>query len=370
MSKYRIDVAVDNLPQIAAGYSDGVAARVLVEVCNRIQAQFDGVLVECEIAPWGVSVELAKVWRGMSRVRQLEEKLKEICSVPITIGHLELLVALSLLAPGRNEYAVSAVVDVDQFHRDMSVAISAYRHVFSWRLAFAEEDVNDVNLLSDGLYRECLVRITDCSGAAVMPGHYFPSLERMGLVRVIDRQIVRAVMDSLTRRPDVTLGCNISAASCVNDIWWHSILTDLRLNPDVAKRLVIEITETVPLRSIKSGLELVNALKRTGCKIALDDFGAGYSGISFAKAALPDIIKIDRSFLRFGTGDVERLRMLTNLVTLAGNFATEIVVEGVETEADLVNARIAGARWCQGFLFNQVHRFNDGALRAPAVSLP
>lgn len=346
-----VSITIDNLPSIAAAYSDGMAARALFEVWKRIDSRFEPDVATSEIEPWGVSLHFAEQQHGFSMVQRLEELLHEISTKPISVGSAKLFVALSIASAGSAEVLGNTRLDAEQFRRDMGIALTAYPRFHDAKIDFVEQIVANVDGVSSPLYHECLIRLRDVDGDLLMPGKFLPALERLGLMRAVDRQVVRAVLQELRRRPDAVLGCNISGMSVANDIWWHSILTDLRGRPDVACRLVIEITETVLPPNAKSALELIAALKLTGCRVAVDDFGSGYSTIAFARSALPDIVKLDCSFMRNPTANPSRLELLRHLVLLAGDFAPDVVIEGVETGADLQVAKQSGANWCQGYLF-------------------
>jgi EAL domain-containing protein (putative c-di-GMP-specific phosphodiesterase class I) len=99
----------------------------------------------------------------------------------------------------------------------------------------------------------------------------------------------------------------------------------------------------------REALDFVNAFRATGCRIALDDFGAGLSLIAFARSARPDIIKIDAVFVRDAAEfNVDR-ETLASLIALSACLAAQVVIEGIEDEAGLATAHAAGAKWLQGY---------------------
>ncbi|WP_170289498.1 EAL domain-containing protein [Brucella pituitosa] len=341
---------IDNLPSIEAAYSEGMAVRTLFEVWRRIDSFFGSEIETSEIEPWGITLHFTDE-HGFSFVRRLEDLLSYISTTPVGVGKNKLIVAVSIRSSRSDESLGSAKLDVEQYLEDMRTAIAAYSSLSDGKIIFAEQNIVSVNQSHAPLYKECLVRIEDADGNVIMPGAFLPAVERLGLMRPIDRQVVRSVMDELRRRPDVILGCNVSGMSVSNDLWWHSILRDLRHDPQLARRLVIEITETLLPPNLDSALELVTALRATGCRVAVDDFGAGYSTIAFARSASPDIVKVDGSFMRELNTGLSRPDLLEHLVMLASHFAPHVVVEGVETEADFLVAKRSGANWCQGYLF-------------------
>src|SRR5690606_8958771 len=148
------------------------------------------------------------------------------------------------------------------------------------------------------LYHEALVRRVDADGTAHAPGEMLCALERLGFVRVLDHYVVSQVIDELEAAPDCTLGVNISARSMFYDRWWAEIIDRLRQTPNVASRLVVEVTETAALPGMAAAIWLATELRRCGCRITIDDFGTGFASIQQLLAFDPDIVKIDRFFLQ------------------------------------------------------------------------
>src|SRR5262249_25228497 len=137
------------------------------------------------------------------------------------------------------------------------------------------QPVCSVGDLGEVRYFECLARLLrEDRQTLVCPGHFIPSLERLGMMQCLDRHVVTRVFELLKMHTNVHLGVNISAQSAVEDEWWESTLLDLATMPDVAQRLVIEITETAPLHAA-TGHAFVKRLRKLGCCVAIDDFGAG-----------------------------------------------------------------------------------------------
>lgn len=211
------------------------------------------------------------------------------------------------------------------------------------------QPVRNASMPSSILYHEMLARLVDRSGASSSPAAFFLALERLGFVRPIDHHLISRVIDELEAAPDVILGANISARSLRCDIWWDEIKARLRRNPGAAQRLVIEITETAPIPSISDAVRLMTDMRRLGCMIALDDFGTGYASIRQLLALAPDIVKIDKFFLRRTSHGQEHRETLRHLVGLAHSLGATVVAEGVETPEQAEVALKAGADWQQGY---------------------
>ncbi|WP_460126309.1 EAL domain-containing protein [Pseudomonas sp. S2_C03] len=200
------------------------------------------------------------------------------------------------------------------------------------------------------LYQEGLLRHIDASGEGVYP---LVMLEQLQSMRELDRSVVGCVIDRLLHDEHLRLGCNISAQSAIIDPFWHSILARLRETPSVAARLVIEITESATPPSTSAAIEFVLCLRELGCRVAIDDFGAGLGTLEFIRKTRPDIVKIDQGYLQRARLDTNNAQTLGHLVQLCKTLAPCVVIEGIETEADRALATACGSEWGQGYLFGR-----------------
>ncbi len=201
----------------------------------------------------------------------------------------------------------------------------------------------------ESLYEEALFRIIGHSDELAC-SLVIPMMERLGLIRAVDRFVISTVLDLLEADPSARLGVNVSAASFAMDAWWFSVIDRLSVRPDVAARLTFELTETAPIQDMEAATSFANLLKHFGCHIALDDFGIGHSSIALARSLKPDVIKIDGELLRFARGSKDAGRTLRDVVALCRCLAPCVVIEGAEQMSDLRVAFEAGVDWIQGFI--------------------
>ena len=117
------------------------------------------------------------------------------------------------------------------------------------------------------------------------------------------------------------------------------------------KRLTFEIVETEAISDTQHLLRIIAEYRRQGFKIALDDFGTSYSGLSRLADLKPDIIKLDRVLVQDCETDSLRLSILAGMVALGKENGIKVVIEGVETAGQLNALREVGARYLQGFYF-------------------
>ena len=145
------------------------------------------------------------------------------------------------------------------------------------------------------------------------------------------------------------LGVNISAQSAACDSWWAHLQNELEIRPDIAERLVIEITETASLPSLPAAAEFSERMKELGCRIAMDDFGVGRDAIRNLAALSPDIVKVDALFVRRARSSDKDRQALKAIIALCGALGGVVVAEGIETATDSRMAAVAGAPWQQGY---------------------
>ena len=198
-------------------------------------------------------------------------------------------------------------------------------------------------------YFECLLRMRDMQGGIVAGHEFISPIEKLGLIGLIDDYVLEQTVQELARCPEIRLGLNISGLTACNGSWLHSLLRHVQDRPDVARRLVVEITETAPLTDIDESARFVDTLRQAGCRVALDDFGAGHCSPRHLRNLAVDTVKIDGSFVRRLARDPKKRGLLRDLVAVIGGFGCATVAEGIETAADAALAREAGIGYLQGY---------------------
>lgn len=161
------------------------------------------------------------------------------------------------------------------------------------------------------------------------------------------------MIERLLEDEHLRLGCNISAQSAIVDPFWSATLAQLRDAPAVAARLVIEITESATPPSTEAAIEFVLCLRELGCRVAVDDFGAGLGTLEFIRQSLPDMVKIDQGYLQRARSEPNSVQTLKHLVQLCKTLAPCVIIEGIESEADRALATACGGEWGQGYLFGR-----------------
>lgn len=200
-------------------------------------------------------------------------------------------------------------------------------------------------------FHEALLRMRAPDGTTVAAGHLIPIAEKLGLVRLIDREVVHMALGVLARHRDARLSLNMSGATATDPRWYPQIIELLSGHKPLTPRLTVEITETVALGDMRAAARFVSQLKDLGIKVAIDDFGAGFTSFRHLRAIPVDILKLDGSFCEGLSQSPDNQYYVRSLIALARNFGIRTVAEWVETENDATLLKAWGVDMMQGRLF-------------------
>ncbi|WP_085903899.1 putative bifunctional diguanylate cyclase/phosphodiesterase [Kiloniella majae] len=200
---------------------------------------------------------------------------------------------------------------------------------------------------------EALLRMFDRDGKVVPAGRFIPVVEQLGMMRVIDRRVLELALEDLARYPNITMSLNISGLTASDRSWLRALSSRVKSRPDIAKRLIVEITETAALHDLEESARFVSAVRQLGCKVAIDDFGAGYTTFRHLKTLTVDIIKIDGSFIAGILDNEENQIFVRNLLGLAKALNHTTIAEFVETAEEAAFLSREGIDLLQGFYFGK-----------------
>ena len=220
------------------------------------------------------------------------------------------------------------------------------------RLTLAYQPVVDAQS-HEVCYYECLLRMRATDGTLVPAARFIPVVEQLGLMRTIDRHVLGLAIETLERHRSVILAINISGITTTDRSWLRVLMSRLKSRPDLARRMIVEITETAALQDIEETARFVAAMRALGCKVALDDFGAGYTTFRHMKALTVDVVKIDGSFVRGVITSEENQMFIRNLLSLAKALDLATVAECVENLDDAEYLARQGVDFLQGYCFGK-----------------
>ncbi|MBN8532164.1 MAG: EAL domain-containing protein, partial [Alphaproteobacteria bacterium] len=178
---------------------------------------------------------------------------------------------------------------------------------------------------------EALLRLVGHDGKVSSAGTLIPIAEKLGLIQAIDDLVLDMVIEELKKSGDVSLAMNVSSITTANSLWLDRLSRAVEDRPDMASRLIVEITETAALRDLRDTAYFVAAVQGLGCRVALDDFGAGYTSFRQLRTLSVDMVKIDGAFIRDIRDNPENLLFVKTLLDFIKGFGLEAVAEFVET---------------------------------------
>ena len=217
------------------------------------------------------------------------------------------------------------------------------------RIAMAFEPVVEARSRDTAFY-ECLVRMEQDDGQVLLAPDIVPVAEKLGLIRLVDHRVLELVVAELAGSVNVQLSLNISPDTTMDPDWWASIESLMRAHPGVAERLIIEITETVAIQDIDGLRGFVTRLKNFGSRIAIDDFGAGYTSFRNLRKLGVDIVKIDGAFVQNIARSADDRAFVQTLIDLARRLEIKTVAEWVQDDESAALLRDWGCDYIQGRL--------------------
>ena len=201
---------------------------------------------------------------------------------------------------------------------------------------------------------EALVRWPDPERGMISPGEFIPVAEETGLINAIGSLMLRRACRDAAQWPDeVRVAVNLSPLQFRTGNLLSLVMDALKQSGLAARRLELEITETLLLEKSSQVLATLHALRALGVRISMDDFGTGYSSLSYLRSFPFDKIKIDRSFVQEVDANRDAQAIIRSIVSLGKGLGVTITAEGVETEAELSCLRAEGCHEGQGFLFSR-----------------
>jgi diguanylate cyclase (GGDEF)-like protein len=217
------------------------------------------------------------------------------------------------------------------------------------RIFLAYETVADAIERRPAFY-ECLMRVRRADGSMLGANDVVPVAERLGLVRLLDHRVLELVIDELAATPALQASVNVSAASTTDPDWWSGLGSLLRTHAGTAERLIIEITESAAIHDIDETRGFVARVKDLGCRIAIDDFGAGYTSFRNLRKLGVDIVKIDGAFVQNMTRSEDDRAFVRTLIDLARRLNLKTVAEWVQDERTAQMLEAWGCDYLQGAL--------------------
>ncbi|MDH2385196.1 EAL domain-containing protein [Bradyrhizobium sp. CER78] len=373
-------VDLDGLKEINDVYGHAMGDKVLIEVAQRLQTVArGGVVARLSGDEFGLIIDGKQPVAGIALAEQAAEALGEdfaidgksvrtgltagIAVFPHNGSDAASLLANSGAALFRAKAKSRGTISIfepemDQqirdrrvLHQELSVAIkNGELSLYYQPQAAAGPSVASSQIIGF----EALARWHHPVRGFVPPSDFIPLAEESGLIVEMGEWILReACREAASWAVPMQVAVNLSPAQFTHgDLVGlvHSILLETGLTPD---RLELEITEGVLIEDFDRGLSLLRRLKALGVRISMDDFGSGYSSLSYLQAFPFDKIKIDRAFVINLGRNPQSAAIVRAVIDLGHGLEMSIVAEGVETEAQLGFLAEEGCDAVQGYLIGR-----------------
>jgi EAL domain-containing protein (putative c-di-GMP-specific phosphodiesterase class I) len=310
---------------------------------------------------------------GMNGVELLREIRGRDLDVPVLLitGHPRVDTAVEALEHGALRYLrkpirerdlLTAVEDASRLHRMARLKREALAAVgledrlpsdraglearFSQALTSLRLVFQPIVRAEDGSVfgYEALVRTDEPS--IPNPGALFEAAERLRRVHEVGGAIRNRAAAFLTQVPSLTLFVNLHALELTDD----SLLSPASALSGHAQSVVLELTERSSFEHIPNLRARVSLLRRLGFRLAVDDLGAGYAGLTSFAALNPHVVKLDMSLVRGADQEPVKQRLIGSMATLCKEFGIMVVAEGIETPAERTTVTALGCDLLQGFL--------------------
>ena len=224
--------------------------------------------------------------------------------------------------------------------------------------------------IQPGIHRdmaEILVRIESPEGEQIAPGAFIPAAERYNLMPLVDRWVIRKVLEQLAggnaeHDPIERYTINLSGLSLGDPDFLSYIVKEFeRLSVD-PRRICFEVTETAAVASYTRAVRFMSLLREIGCRFALDDFGSGMSSFGYLRELPVDYLKIDGMFVRNLEIDPFHRAIIKSIIDVDHAAGMQTIAEHVDSDGALDILRELGADYVQGFFIDRPVPF--GANRA------
>jgi len=371
-------LGLDNFKTVNDTLGHGIGDKLLRAVAKRLRSM----LREEDTLARLNSDEFAVVQSGMARPEDaalLARRLLEAVGEPYLLGGHSVVIGASIgiaMAPGDGDESEKLLKSADMalsrakndsrgtfsfFEAGMDARAQARRKIEADLREAIEKEVlrpyyQPVVDLSTGRITgfEALVRWPHAERGMISPAEFIPVAEETGLINGLGGLMLRrACMDAVLWPDHIRVAVNLSPLQFRTGNLLSIVIDALKQSGLPAKRLELEITETLLLEKSGQVLATLHALRALGVRISMDDFGTGYSSLSYLRSFPFDKIKIDQSFVRDLAANRDAQAIVRSIISLGIGLGVTITAEGVETEAELGCLRAEGCHEGQGFLFSR-----------------
>jgi diguanylate cyclase (GGDEF)-like protein len=317
-------------------------AREMTLVAERLRAMVRGEVISTRGGTVSATVSVGAVWLPSGASSSQEAMLRaEEALERARVGGRD----------GFSVYAKSPQRESARL-RLMAIADDVVAALNESRLVFAYQPIVNAKTLKPA-HHECLLRMKKHDGSIVAAGQFIPAAEQLGIVRLVDRRAIEMTTEQLRARKDISLAVNVSGTTAGDPSWLQSFINYVHENRDVANRLIVELTETAALDDFEKSTQFISKLREMGCRVAIDDFGAGFTSFRNLQMLRVDMVKIDGAYVKGLVQSPDNQIFVRTLVDLAKNFDLKTVAEWVGSAEEAEILASFGIDYFQGFHFGE-----------------
>jgi len=223
-----------------------------------------------------------------------------------------------------------------------------------------------------GIHMEILLRMVRSDGEYISPEVFLPAAERYNLASRVDRWVIDHLLtwggQNLTTWGQLAMvSVNLSALSLADPKFMNWLEMRLMIEPELVNKLCFEITETAAISQLEQATGLIDLLQPFGCKLALDDFGSGFSSFAYLKCLNVDYVKIDGQFVVNLCENRSDKAIVSAICQLGKDMDFEVIAEFVENTDIGLYLKNIGVDYAQGYAINKPTRLAElsHGLRTP-----
>lgn len=374
---------LEHLKRVNDTFGHSAGDTLLQMVCERVKYSLDG---QQQMGRVGSDefIILFPNMRARDARRISQDIVESLNSAPIYVGEraFQLKTAIGLIDIAPNMTPKDAIAaasracrDARKQHRDITLyeenAHELFEHIdeqYLFDQLDKDEPPKDFHLEMQPIMSlrhplttlnfEVLLRVRGSGERLVQTARIIQAAEDNGMITAIDKWVFTTTLGWMAKHR-LSLGqtqlvnINLSGVSLNDDRFIDTLFGILNQHAQLARSLCVEITEGVALQDLERTRQFMRRLQRMGTRVALDDFGAGYTSFSYLKELPADMIKIDGTLIRDMMASDANIAIVDSIVDLAHNLGMECIAEWVEDLATLRALTEMGVDHIQGYVVSR-----------------
>jgi diguanylate cyclase (GGDEF)-like protein len=324
---------------------------------------------------------LMRLGRGLEDALQAAERIRDVLALPFRLSELEIRVdcAMGCALPSGGEGMAEEVLRNAQFalkrakvsgqvqiyepnqaraaRRRFSIETELRRAIEADELRLAFQPLIDLGTGAVSGF-EALARWDHRPRGPISPSEFIPVAEESGLIVALGRWALKSALATLAgwdraagRVLPLSINVNVSPIQVARDELADLAAAELAAHRLCGTRLTLELTETAIIQDPRRATAVLDSLKALGVRVAVDDFGTGYTSLAYLQRLPIDVLKIDRSFVSDMLADGDSVAIVRAILSLAGALGMDTTAEGIDSPQLAAALKELGCSHGQGFHF-------------------